>query len=274
MTAPIRLFALLVAFGLFTAAAGAQQAPVGYDDTPYLPGQKWRVHDGQRPRPRVITPGSESSQERPGRPPSDAVVLFDGAGLSSWVGHRKGEIAPPGWKVENGYMEVVGGTGHLVTKEKFGDVQLHIEWAAPAEVQGASQGRGNSGVLLMSRYEVQVLDSYENVTYADGQAASIYGQFPPLVNAARQPGQWQAYDIIFRAPRFEGGKLARPAMVTVLHNGVVVHHAQEPIGEMRHKVVGVYEPHAPEEPLMLQDHGDKVRYRNIWIRRLGAYDEP
>lgn len=251
-----------------TEAPKYRTSPTGYSDTPVLPGQKWRVHDIERPRPRVVTPASE-----PGKPPSDAIVLFDGRNLSQWLQNHKGQVREPQWKVENGYMEVVGRTGTVFTKDKFGDCQLHIEWAAPTEIDGDSQWRGNSGVLLMSRYEIQVLDSYNNPTYADGQAASIYGQWPPLVNASRKPGEWQSYDIVFEAPRFEGEKLVKPANATVFHNGVAVHHRQEIIGRMAHKVVGTYAPHAPEEPLALQDHDTKVRYRNIWVRRLGRYDE-
>lgn len=242
---------------------------VGYDDTPVLPGQKWKVHDISRPRPRIVTPGTESRL-----PPSDAVVLFDGKDLSKWVASRKGETAAAGWKVENGYMEVAGGSGDLVSKEKFGDAQIHLEWAAPAEVKSSSQLRGNSGVLIMSRYEIQVLDTYDNITYADGGAGSIYGQWPPLVTPVLKPGEWQTYDIAFKAPKFDGGKLVTPAYVTVFLNGVLVHHHQEIIGRMAHRVVGTYAPHDPEEPFSLQDHGDKVRYRNIWIRRLRGYDQP
>jgi len=286
---PIRSAAALVLSTALVVLAAAAQAPkakskgqdgsvLGYDDTPYLPGQKWRVHDSKRPHPRVVTPGTESSQERPGRPPSDAVVLFDGKDLSQWVQQGKrenrGKISEPKWKVENGYVEVVGGTGDLVTKEKFGTAQYHVEWAEPADVKGAGQSRGNSGFLIMSRYEIQVLDSYQSNTYADGQAAAIYGQWPPLVNASRKPGEWQVYDIVFEAPQFEGDKLVKPAYETVFHNGVVVHHHQEVIGRMVHRQVGTYAPHAPEEPLGLQDHGEKVRFRNIWVRRLTGYDQP
>src|SRR5712671_2468332 len=215
--------------------AAAQTAPkqtaqkkdhsLGYDDTPYLPDGKWRVHDVSRPRPPVVTPGAES-----GRPPSDAIVLFDGANLSRWVTYAKGQPVEPKWKVEQGYMEVVPATGGIQTREKFGDVQLHLEWASPAEINGNSQGRGNSGVLLMSRYEIQVLDSYDNPTYADGQAAAIYGQSPPPVNASRKPGEWQTYDIVFEAPQFDDEKLVKPAYVTVFHNGVLMHNRREIIG--------------------------------------------
>ncbi len=170
-------------------------------------------------------------------------------------------------------MIVAGGTGDIQTKQHFGDCQLHIEWAAPVEVKGESQGRGNSGVFLMGRYEIQVLDCYSNVTYADGATAAIYGQYPPLVNACRKPGEWQTYDIFFVAPRFEGEKLVSPAYVTVIHNGVLVHHHQELLGSTGHKILPSYEPHPPKGPIRLQDHGNPVRYRNIWIRDLKGYDE-
>ena len=266
---------LVAALTFLPAQTGKKNrtSPVGYEDTPMLPGQPWRVHDIKRPHPPVVTPGA-----RPGQAPSDAIVLFNGKDLSQWVtngrGADRGKLVPPRWKVANGYVEVAGGTGDLISKEKFGDCQLHIEWAAPAEIDGASQWRGNSGVLLMSRYEIQVLDVWNNPTYADGQAGAIYGQFPPLVNPARKPGEWQTYDIAFEAPRFAAGKLARPAYVTVFYNGVLVHHHKEIIGRMAHRVVGTYAPHAPEEPLALQDHDTPVRYRNIWMRRLKGYDQP
>jgi hypothetical protein len=255
------------------APAKPHSAPIGYDDTPMLPGQPWRVHDIKRPHPPMVTPG-----DKPGGPPSDAVVLFDGKDLSRWVqqgrGNQKGQMVPAAWKVEDGYIEEVGGTGDLISKEKFGNCQIHLEWMAPPVVVGDSQDRGNSGVLLMHHYEIQVLDSWNNVTYADGQAGAIYGQHPPLVNVSRKPGEWQTYDIIFEAPRFEGEKLAKPAYATVIYNGVVVHHHEQIIGRMVHREVATYAPHAAEEPFALQDHGTKVRYRNIWIRRLKDYDQP
>jgi Domain of Unknown Function (DUF1080) len=243
----------------------------GYTDTPQIPGQKWKVHDAARPRPRKMTPGLPLPNEAP---PSDAVVLFNGKDLSQWVAMlRGGKTQEPQWKVENGYMEIVPRTGRLVTKEKFGDCQLHVEWMIPKDVQGAGQSRGNSGVELMMRYEIQVLESSENLTYADGQAASIYGQWPPLVNVSRPQGEWNIYDIYFDAPRFEGEKLVKPGYVTIVHNGVLVHHHQEILGAAVHRRVAKYTPHGPEEPLSLQDHGQTVRYRNIWIRRLKPYDE-
>jgi hypothetical protein len=245
----------------------AQQRPgsLGYDDTPLIPGSRWRVHDSARPQPRVVTPGTESTQEAPGRPPSDAIVLFDGRDLSGWVG-RDGGPAP--WKVEHGYMEVVPRSGDIRTRAEFGDCQLHVEWAAPAEVSGSSQGRGNSGVFLMDRYEIQVLDCYDNPTYADGTTAAIYGQYPPLVNACRRPGEWQTYDIIWLAPRFEGERLVTPAYVTILHNGVVVHYHRALLGPTAHRRVTPYTPHPPVGPLRLQDHNNPVRFRNIWYRPL------
>ncbi len=236
----------------------------GYKDTPVIPGQKWQVHDKDRPRPAIVTPGAQY-----GQPPSDAIVLFDGKDTSKWVQRRRGgEVTPVSWKVENGYMECVPRVGDIMTKEKFGDLQLHIEWASPVEMDGSGQNRGNSGVLLMGRYEVQVLDSWNNATYADGQAGSVYGWWPPLVNAARKPGEWQTYDIFFEAPRFKDGALSRPAYVTVMHNGVLVQHHTEIGGPMAHRVVRKYQAHEAEEPLGLQNHNTKVRFRNIWARKL------
>lgn len=247
--------ALLVSTGVCLTAA--LQDKVTYDDTPFLPSGDYRVH-GERPWPDVITPGATSSAA-----PSDAVVLFDGTDFSEWV--QRGQ--EPSWKLEDGYMEVTGGGG-IQTKREFGDCQLHLEFATPVEVKGSSQGRGNSGVFLMGRYEVQVLDNYENPTYPDGQCASLYGQQPPLVNACKGPGEWQTYDIIFRAPRFEGGNVIDPARVTVIHNGVVVQNNQAYIGATTHKQVAKYSPHGEKGPLQLQDHGNPNRFRNIWVREL------
>lgn len=247
-------------------------ANIGYDDTPFLPGSKWRVHDGKRPQPRVVTPGTFSTQDQPGIPPSDAIVLFDGKDASKWIGRDGGPIK---WKIEDGAMEVVPGTGDIQTKDHFGDCQLHVEWAAPSIVKGEGQGRGNSGVFLMGLYEIQVLDCYNNITYPDGTTAAIYGQYPPLVNACRKPGEWQTYDIFFVAHRFDGDKLVSPAYVTVVHNGILVHHYQALLGPTGHRNLPSYSsPLPPVGPLRLQDHGDLVRYRNIWIRILKGYDEP
>jgi hypothetical protein len=265
-----------------TAVLAAQQQPAssehpdvgddkrGYTDTPQLPNQKWKVHDAARPRPRKVAPGPVGTSAAP----ADAVVLFDGKDLSQWITMaRGGKAMDPQWKVENGYIEIIPRRGRLVTKEKFGDCQLHVEWLIPKGTEGEGQGRGNSGIELMGRYEIQVLESSENVTYADGQAASIYGQWPPLVNASRPEGEWNVYDIFFEAPRFEGEKLVKPAYVTVVHNGMLVHHRQEIIGRAIHRRVATYATHGAEEPLSLQDHGRPVRFRNIWIRRLTKYDE-
>lgn len=238
---------------------------VAFQGAPMLPGSNWQVHDGKRPQPPVIIPGKMF-----GEPPSDAVVLFDGTNLSKWRSSRGGEAK---WKIENGYMEVVPGTGDIETVEQFGDCQLHIEWCIREDVKGSGQGRGNSGVFLMGRYEIQVLDSYKNITYSDGMAGAIYGQYPPLVNAARQPGEWQTYDIVWLAPRFDkNGKLIRPAYLTLFWNGVLVHYHTPLLGPARHGAVATYSPHPPTGPLRLQDHGVRVRFKNIWYRPLQGYD--
>jgi len=206
--------------------------------------------------PRVIDAGP---------PPSDAIVLFDGKDLSAWEGANKG---PAKWAVANG-VATVNGTGNISTKQAFGDCQLHVEWATPSEVKGEGQGRGNSGILLQGRYEVQVLDSYENKTYYHGQAGAIYKQYAPLVNACRKPGEWQTYDIIFHAPRFdESRKLTRAATVTVMQNGVLVQDHVEIKGVTSFVGAPRYEAHPLKQPLVLQDHHNPVRFRNIWIREL------
>ena len=239
---------------LLSAVTGAQE-PIS-----------WPIHDESRPRPVIVDPGTGVPPAEPGRPPSDAIVLFDGRDLSAWQAKSGG---PAGWKVADGYFEVVKGAGNIETRQTFGDVQLHLEFMEPLPPVGTSQQRGNSGVLLMGRYEVQVLDSYDNETYADGQAAALYGQYPPLVNACRRPGAWQSYDIVFEAPRFDGqGQLTRRARVTVLQNGVVVQHATEYTGPAAWKARPPYQAHPGKLPLGLQDHGNPVRYRNVWVREL------
>ena len=227
---------------------------------------KWKIHDMNRPVPPIITPGTFSTQDVPGNPPSDAVVLFDGKDLSHWT-DKDGKEAK--WKVENGYMQVVPETGAISTKDSFGDCQLHVEFSEPLPATGESQERGNSGVFLMSQFEIQVLDSYENRTYADGQVSAIYGQYPPQVNAARPPGTWQTYDIIFHAAHFsKDGKVEHPARITVLHNGVLTQDNVEPTGPTAHGERPAYKPGPARMPIQLQDHERPVRFRNIWIREL------
>lgn len=220
----------------------------------------------ERPRPTKVSPALPLPKEAP---PSDAIVLFDGKDLSQWVQRtRGGQVQEPKWKVENGYIEIVPRTGRLVTKAKFGDCQLHVEWMIPKGVTGSGQGRGNSGIELMTRYEIQVLESYENLTYADGQAGAIYGVWPPMVNPARPEGEWNMYDIFFEAPRFDGEKLVTPAYVTLLFNGLLAQHHRAYPGTTIWRQVGKYTAHPAEEPLSLQDHNQAVRFRNIWIRKL------
>lgn len=230
--------------------------------------QQWTIHDMNRPQPRIVSPGTASTDAQPGKPPSDAVVVFDGKDLSAW---RVDNGGPAGWKVADGYMEVVKGAGDIHTAQAFGDCQLHVEWRTPTPGEGESQERGNSGVFPMSLYELQVLDSFENKTYPDGQAGALYGQHPPLVNVSRPPGEWQTYDVIFLGPRFDaGGKLTRPARATVFQNGVLVQNNSELTGPTAHNARPPYQPHPDKMPLKLQDHGNAIRYRNIWIRELGT----
>lgn len=226
----------------------------------------WEVHDRERPQPTVIMPPTPSTQEQAGRPPSDAIVLFGGTGLSAWE-TPDGEPVP--WQSTTEYFQVLPGTGGIQTKQGFGDVQVHVEWTAPEPPVGEDQDRGNSGVFLMGRYEVQVLDVYLNRTYPDGQAAAVYGQYPPLVNAMRAPGEWNVYDIVFTRPRFDGqGNLESPAYVTVFHNGVLVQNHEELTGPSSHYERPEYEAHPDRLPISLQDHDHPVRFRNMWVREL------
>jgi hypothetical protein len=228
---------------------------------------RWKPNDPDRPLPPVIEAGTASTQDAPGQPPSDAIVLFDGKDLSHWAG-EDGQAAQ--WKVADGYLEVAPGKGIIHTRQPFGDCQLHVEFAEPVPPVGEDQGRGNSGVFLMGLYEIQVLDSYKNKTYADGEASAVYAQFPPQVNASRPPGQWQTYDIVFHGPRFDAeGKMLRPARVTVLHNGVLAQDNVELSGPTGHHVRPPYKAGPDKLPLSLQDHHNPVRFRNIWIRELG-----
>jgi hypothetical protein len=221
-------------------------------------------HARDCPAPRVVDPGPGLRDPVP--PPADAIVLFDGKDLAKW---RNGDGGPARWKVVAGYIEVAPGTGMIRTADGFGDVQLHLEWAAPDPPRGTDQDRGNSGVFLMGRYEVQVLDSWQSVTYPDGQAGAVYGQYPPLVNASRKPGQWQSYDIVFRRPRFGGdGRVTSPAIITVFHNGILVQDHVALTGPTGHQRRPPYELHPDRLPIGLQDHEHPVRYRNIWLRSL------
>jgi len=234
------------------------------------PDPNWLGHDRERPLPPVVNPGTASTQDQPGVPPSDATVLFDGKDLSAWVAM---DGSPTKWIVKDGALECVPGSGYVRSLQSFGDCQLHVEWATPTTVKGDSQGRGNSGVFFgYDRYEIQVLDSYENKTYADGSAASIYGQYPPLVNATRPPGQWQTYDLIWTAPRFDAdGKLLSKAYVTVIHNGVLVQNHVEFTGPDPWIGRPPYKAHPERLPIAFQDHGNPVRFRNIWVRELGNH---
>lgn len=220
----------------------------------HAPAQRY-LHGVTWPEPPVVTPGTNHAA------PSDAVVLFDGKNLDAWKGAKKTTIdADGGFTVKEG----------LTTKQAFGDIQLHLEFATPANAKGKGQGRGNNGIGLMGgRYEVQVLDSYENKTYPEGQCASVYNQRPPMVNASRKPGEWQTYDILFTAPRFgKGGEVERPAYITVLHNGVVVQNHTEVQGSTHYDRENKYEKHAAKLPITLMYHGDPVRFRNVWVREI------
>ena len=256
-------------------AAEAPKPVLGYTDTPLIPGTQWHVHDLNRPQPRVVAPGTFSAPDAPGKAPSDAIVLFDGTDLAKW---RTANGQPSGWKIDNGAMVVppkdTPGGGDTFTRDEFGDCQLHLEFATPTPPKGDSQDRGNSGVFFFGLYELQVLDSFNNRTYADGGAAAMYGQHPPLVNGSRPPGEWQVYDAVFIAPRFENGQLKSPAYLTVFHNGVLVHHHAAYLGASGHRTLATYKPHGPKGPLKLQDHGNPMRFRNIWVRPLKDYDEP
>ena len=260
------LTTLCALLSLIPAGRAANTGSAFYGDAPDE-HHPWAVHDRNRPQPKLVTPGTFSSPEQPGKPPSDAVVLFDGTDLSKWEADE-GEGVPTKWVVRDGAMECVPHSGYIRTREKLGDCQLHVEWAAPARVEGESQGRGNSGVFLMGLVEVQVLDDYNNPTYADGFAASVYGQNPPLANALRPPGEFQIYDIVFRRPIYKAGQELDPGYVTVFENGVLVQdHArlEGPTGHMGRSKPG---PFPETGPLKLQDHGNPVRFRNVWYRPL------
>lgn len=230
-------------------------------------------HDRTRPLPAVVDPGRPSTQQRPGKAPSDAVVLFDGTDLSQWVAM---DGSPTKWRIRDGAMECVPGSGYIRTLRCFGECQLHLEFATPKPPEGTSQGRGNSGLFFgMGRYEIQILDSYQNKTYADGSCGAIYNQYPPLVNASLPPGQWQTYDILWTPPKFDAeGRLLSPPRVTAFHNGVLIHYNAELFGETGWLERPPIRPHPEKLPIALQDHGNPVRFRNIWVRELGRPSRP
>lgn len=255
------LLLLNVPLGMLNAA---DDKP-GYTDTPVIPGQKWKVHDAERPRPKVVAPNAVHLTSRS----KDAKVLLETEkDLANW---RNGS-ADAKWKFVDDAMQVSPGTGDIFSRDEFGDMHLHLEFQTPSVVIGVSQGRGNSGVFLMGVYEVQILDSFENPSYADGQCGSIYGQWPPLVNASRPPGDWQSYDIIFYRPRWNSKGLVSPARVTVIHNGIVIQNNREIMGPTRHRTTTSYKNHGGMDfikgPIKLQDHGNPLRFRNIWVRDL------
>ena len=242
----------LLALGMMPMAMAQKK------DTPMLPTAPYRVHDMDRPQPPMVKTGGAAEIA----PPADATILFGGEANDHWTKM---------WKVEDGIM--IASPGGTKTKEEFGAIQLHMEWRVPAGRKVNGQGGGNSGVFFMGRYEVQILQSHGNQTYPDGQAASLYGQYPPLVNATAPQGEWQSYDITFVPPVYEDGKVTKPALVTVIHNGVVVHNAQEYLGPTSHKKVATYPKTHPEKgPIRLQWHGDPIEFRNIWVRPIGEYD--
>jgi hypothetical protein len=251
-------FLLLAAIGLAVSGCASKKTSHAAPKTPA--GQNASQIELPKPPPQV-----EPKVIDAGPPPSDAIVLFDGTDLSQWENDKNG---PPKWDVKDGVLTVAPHTGYIHTKQAFGSCQLHVEWATPAVVSGEGQGRGNSGVFLQSRYEIQVLDSYNSKTYFNGQAGALYGQYAPLVNACRKPGEWQTYDIIYHAPEFGlDGSLKKPGTVTVFQNGILVQDHVTVLGSLLHGAPK-YEAHAAKEPLALQDHGNPVRYRNIWIREL------
>lgn len=259
--------ALTALFAASLTLSAFAEEKLGYDDTPMIPDTKWRVHDGTRPQPKVITPGTGSTNEKPGKAPSDAIVLFDGTNADKWAGGDNGK----GWQVADGAL--VASKQDLLSRQDFGDMHLHIEYSAPKPPKGGGQGRSNSGIFIMGQYEIQVLDSYENKTYPDGNSGAVYGQYPPLVNASLPPGEWNTFDIFFTAPKFKDDKsLETPAYVTVLHNGVVIHNRAKILGAASHRKLGTYTAHPDKGPILLQALNSGMRYRNIWVRPINNYD--
>ncbi len=267
---------LAAALSLQVAAQESQPAqekpsPLGYTDTPVIPGSKWKVHDLDRPHPPVVAPGPKA-----GDPPADAIVLFDGTSTAAFRSKKKDEKGKPTnewtdcpWKIENGELLVDGGDAW--TRQEFASCQLHLEWKSEPHTKGNSQKKGNGGIFFMDRYESQILDTDNNPTYADGMAGAVYGQTPPLVNAVRKAGEWQTYDIVFTAPKLDGDKVVEPARITSFINGILVQNNTVIQGPTRHKDITSYEGSFPATaPIRLQDHKNEppVRLRNIWIRPL------
>jgi hypothetical protein len=240
---------------LLFGESGVCDDGLGYDDTPRLPNSPWRVHDRQRPQPPMVEPG-----DGPAAPPADAIVLFHGKDLSQWEGGSANGV-------ENGCINILK-AGQISTKKHFGDCQLHVEWATPAKADGNNLNWGNSGILFFGKYELQIIESHDSKIYADGIAGAVYGQTPPLVNASRKPGQWQTYDVVFTAPRFDGDKVTKPASFTVMWNGVLVQCHTPSLGPMKHRAVATYDSRETTGPIVLQQHGSAVRFRNIWVRPL------
>ena len=236
------------------------------------PDPRYRIHDWERPQPEQIDPGFVGNNERTGKAPADAVVLFEGSNLDNWVAM---DGAPTKWVVKDGVMECVPGSGMIRTLQCFGDCQLHVEWAEPENISGSSQGRGNSGVFLGGgRYEIQVLDNYNNRTYADGYAGAIYSQYPPEVNPIRKPGEWNTYDIVYIAPRFDKeGNVTSPARITLFFNGVLVQWDRELTGPTNWLSRDPYQAHDYKQPIAFQDHGNPVKFRNVWVREMGCKEK-
>jgi hypothetical protein len=241
----------------------------GFQDTPMQPDGKWHVHDPARPQSPVVTPGNSFSQQA--TPPSDAIVLFDGKDLSAWADKKSG--GPAQWSVADGVA--ISAKGDIQSVQKFGDIQLHLEFKEPSPPKESGQGRGNSGIYFMGLYEIQILDCYINKTYADGSTGGLYGQHPALANACRPPGEWSTYDCIFTAPRFgANGEVISPAYLTATLNGVVVQNHQAFRGATNWRSLGEYKAHAAELPLTLQYHNNSVSFRNIWVRTVPQVNEP
>lgn len=242
------------------------------EPVPYMSIDGIMVHESdpaKRAQPRIVAPGAPATRRSSAEAPSDAIVLFDGSDLSKWTSREEGE--PTKWVVKDGVMSPTRRSGEIVSKQSFGSCQLHLEFATPKNVKGNGQGRGNSGLFFMGTYEVQILDSYDNTTYPDGQAAALYGRSAPLVNASRGPGEWQSYDVVFHRPIFKDGEVVRQATFTIFHNGVLVQDHYELSGGTGWNgphAVSEYEPHSDKGPIALQDHGNPVLFRNIWVREL------